>query len=163
MEIRPVRRWVVASVALVAISWLVLLALAFFGWTDADWIGKAILAWLFLVGGAVSGFLLRGWKNLYLIADETTIRFGKRSLLRSHVSEISTGPVAGTATQFWLGVVVMTLSQDFARRVYFRAADGGVLLETTDLYGSRQLARLAAYLRIPFVDRYRRPPPLSTP
>jgi hypothetical protein len=150
-------RWVLASASLAGIYWLVLLAFALFGWTDADWIGKAILVWLFLVGAAVSAFLLTGWKNLSLIADATEIRFGKRSLLRARVSEISTGPVATTATQFWLGVVVMALSQDFTRRVSFRAADGRALLETPDLYGSTQLARLATFLEIPLVDRYRRP------
>ena len=157
MEIRPLMRWVPASAAIGAICWSVLLVFALFGWTDADWIGKAILVWLLLVGAVVSAFVLKGWKNLSVIAGETEIRFGKRSLLRSHVSEIRTGPDAATVTQFWLGVVMMALSQDFSRRVYFRAADGHALLETTDLYGSRQLARLAGFLEIPFVDSYGRP------
>ena len=159
IEIHPSRRWVLTSVSIAVVCWLGLLAFALFGWSSADWIGKAILVWLILVGAAVSAVALRGWKNLSLIAGPTEIRFGKRSLLRSRVSEITTGPVATTATQFWLGVAGMALSQDFSRRVYFRAADGRALLETTDLYGSRQLARLAAYLQIPFVDSYRRPAP----
>jgi len=162
MEIRPSMRWALASAAIGAICWSGLLVFALFGWTDADWIGKAIFVWLFLVGAVVSAFVLKGWKNLSVVAGETEIRFGKRSLLRSHVSEIRTGPDAETATQFWLGVVMMALSQDFSRRVYFRAADGHALLETTDLYGSGQLASLSAYLHIPFVDSYRRPARRST-
>ena len=157
IEIHPSKRWVLTTVSVAVVCWLGLLAFVLFGWSSADWIGKAILVWLILVGAAVSTIALTGWKNLSLIAGPTEIRFGKRSLLRSHVSKITTGPVATTATQFWLGVAWMALSQDVSRRVYFRAADGGTLLETTDLYGSRQLARLASYLQIPFVDSYRRP------
>ena len=154
IEIRPAKRWVLAAAALAGICWLVLLALGYFSWPSAGWIGRAILVWLFLVSVAVSAFVLSGWKRLSVITDEAHVRFGRRSILRSDLSEIKTGPVATSATQFWVGVAVMALSQDFTRTVYFRAADGRALLEIPDLYGSARLADLAAYLRIPFVDSY---------
>jgi hypothetical protein len=78
------------------------------------------------------------------------------------VSEITTGPTATSATHFWLKVLMMAISQDFTRRVYLRTAEGRSLLEIPDIYGSGQLARLAAYLGIPFVDSHGRRAPQSS-
>ena len=143
------------SIVAAALVWILVLSIGFAGWPYFDWIGKAIIGWVILLSAAGTVFFVTMWRSLYLIADATEIRFGKRVLLRSDVSEIGTGPVATTAVQFWIGVVVMATAQDVTRRVYVRAADGHPLLEIPDLYGSGPLARLAAYLGIPFVDSHR--------